>query len=533
MFSLLHAEYDVTAQFVFDFIKSNIPKDEWSDELLLALLESSLEDAQKEVCKFINERSLEYIDNSTVLAAMITSNYPDVRKSLKQLLATARVKDDVFVVLIGKLMPTLQDIAKAGNANLADIIQFCIKNLSGYFKLVEMSAIVSLIDSSSLELQAFGAAILASHQLNADQIPDELLNKLLESEDDNIRVLAVQLLSQFNDQDLLQRSELLVSLFVQKQESLRAEITPVITRLATSDSGFAVSICDQFLKILIRGRAGDNVLNAISDILITDLKFITDQIDTAKVLKLLKVNISAAQRVGEQQIQRFNENDFELGDIVSLANHRLVDVRTHALSMFKADQQRLKDDMMTAVKILDVQWDDIQKDVFDYFREVFNKDDFSVEALTLICDSVYEPTQRYGRELLMEHFQQEDGVDYLLNLSEHPSINMQLFVSSFLFNYAGDSVERFQELVPFCHRCLMQVNRGRTVKKRVIAFLKQQVIQSKEMAAAVLSLLELLSSSISVETKAACVDIIIEIKQQYPDVETGLKVVEPEVRHAV
>ena len=61
-----------------------------------------------------------------------------------------------------------------------------------------------------------------------------------------------------------------------------------------------------------------------------------------------------------------------------------------------------------------------------FFRKNFTAKELTPEILIAICDSVNEETQKFGRDLLLEYFEEENGVEYLLKLSEHPSAAMQL-----------------------------------------------------------------------------------------------------------
>jgi hypothetical protein len=59
---------------------------------------------------------------------------------------------------------------------------------------------------------------------------------------------------------------------------------------------------------------------------------------------------------------------------------------------------------------------------------------------------------------------------YLSYLCQHPSLNVQLFVSNFLETHAKNNVEKLIGLEYYFRSVLMRVNKGRNVKNRSFVF---------------------------------------------------------------
>jgi hypothetical protein len=81
------------------------------------------------------------------------------------------------------------------------------------------------------------------------------------------------------------------------------------------------------------------------------------------------------------------------------------------------------------------------------------------------------------------HFFSENyGQEYLLKFSEHPSSDMQIFVTNYLENYAADNCDRLLELTPYFITVLSRVNKGTIAKKRIFKFLDTEAQKSETAA---------------------------------------------------
>ena len=81
---------------------------------------------------------------------------------------------------------------------------------------------------------------------------------------------------------------------------------------------------------------------------------------------------------------------------------------------------------------------------------------------------------RFGRDIVTSNFKEEYGQEYLLKFSEHPSADMQMFVTNYLETYAVDDEERLSKLIPYFVTVLSGVNKGRVAKKRIFQFLEAE-----------------------------------------------------------
>ena len=147
-----------------------------------------------------------------------------------------------------------------------------------------------------------------------------------------------------------------------------------------------------------------------------------------------------------------------------------------------------------------------------------------------ICDSVKDETQKFGRDLLLEYFRMENGVEYLVKLSEHPSAQMQFFATNYLENHASDAPEKLEQLAPYFVRVLSLVNRSRASKDRVLRFLESEALKSEKAARVAAGILARQSATIAIGDKAAMIETMLKIRRRFPFIELPVKIKPTEVR---
>jgi hypothetical protein len=140
--------------------------------------------------------------------------------------------------------------------------------------------------------------------------------------------------------------------------------------------------------------------------------------------------------------------------------------------------------------------------------------------------------QQFGRELITRYFDPQYGPEYLLKLSEHPSEAQQLFATNYLDRFAAGRPQQLAELLPYFTAILSRVNKGRLAKIRALAFLEKEALASAEAAAIVAPLLARQVVTIAIESKAALIETMVRVREQYPDIALPVAVQAPQPKEA-
>ncbi|MFL9452581.1 MULTISPECIES: HEAT repeat domain-containing protein [Nostocales] len=295
-----------------------------------------------------------------------------------------------------------------------------------------------------------------------------------------------------------------------------------VRHLATDNPTVNLQIASDFIKALLAPEKHEGVYSYIVHLLKEELDGWMTSINRETVINLLAAKSSVIQELGglllTANFQDFSR-EFSTCEIVKLANHEIVSVRKAALQMFSQVLERVRshsEEMLAAVKMLESKWEDSREFAFKIFTTKFSAREFTPQVLVSICDSVREDVRRLGRDLLTRNFQTANREDYLLKFSEHPSADMQRYVTNFLEKYVINQPQHLRELTPYFITVLSAVNRGRVAKQRIFHFLESEAQKTEEAARIVAEIMTRHSGTMAIGDKAKAIQIMLKINKKYP-----------------
>ena len=444
-------------------------------------------------------------------------------------MGNANINDSNAQIIIGKIIVELLSFPLLNKEGLGEVSQL-IKEASeillltfpSQLRTLNLNVISDLLTHPIVEIQEFGARILLNHQIPAKDLPAHIIESLLASENESLRILGIRLFGQLPDDKLInEEKELIIAIAINHNSEIRNTIAPVINRLAATNPDFTVDIASEFIEILLTKEQHEGVHNFLVNLLKELPRWMTS-ISQETTLQLLKTKTSAPQELGGLLLSANYPtwiDEFTTSEIVKLSNHEIVAVRNASHQMLSQILNRLRADsqeMVAAVRMLEAKWQDSRDFAFQLFTTQFGENEFTPEVLVTICDSVREEARRLGRDLLTRNFQSLDGEEYLLKFSEHPSADMQLFATNYLENYAKDDTEKLIQLAPFFISILSRVNRGSVAKKRTFAFLEAEAQKSEKAAKIVAEIMTRQSVTMAVADKSSAIQIMLKIYKKYP-----------------
>jgi hypothetical protein len=346
----------------------------------------------------------------------------------------------------------------------------------------------------------------------------------------------VRLFGQLPDEQLLQKSQLLITLVTHEIADLREAIRPGIRRLATHHPEFAQQLVTHLLHILRLPEPHDGVHSFIAQVLNQDIPGWMQQATQEDTWELLQVPSSAAQEVAGRVIEtRAAEwaESLDTSAIALLTHHEVMAVRQSGYQMLRQILPRLRQsamELVNTVMVFDSRWTDAKQFGFELFGQHLQPEDFTPAVVISVCDCVDPAVRKFGRDLLTQCFQTRDGQEYLVKFSEHPANDMQIFASHYLESYAGGHPDRLQELQPYFVRVLAQVNRGRVAKQRIFAFLDAEATQSEAAANIVTEILTRQSVAMAIGDKSRAIATLLKIHQTFPHLDVPIQVKSVAVR---
>ncbi|HEY4056832.1 MAG TPA: hypothetical protein VGM39_09490 [Kofleriaceae bacterium] len=514
---LLGRPYDATARVGFEIAKRRYDARNPQMELLGALAASAHAPGRTQAFKWIDEQRSRALADSGLLAALVMGRYPETREFGRRLLRSAALDATVGQALIGRLVAALLLLPESDNEIALDAVHTMSTTLQAHLATVSVTVIRDLLKHPLSGVQELGAELLLRHDMRNGAIPAELLIAVLHSKHANVRAVGARLLGELPDAVLATMDELLQRLTTDENADLRNASRPLVARVANAYPEARERIIAGLIESLLRRKLAEDVPSHVLRVLVDDLAGGHRLIDTPTVWRLLTSKSPHAQELGGILLAaNVKPAELEIPQLVELASHEILSIRSAAWRMYENDIPRIQANMASAVRILDAKWEDSRRWAEAFFRRPEFSPYFTGDVLVGVIDSVRDDVQAYGRELLQRHFSDADGPQLLLKLSEHPARSVQLFATNYLERFAGEKPERLESLMPYFTSVLSRVNQGRIAKRRVLTFLTTEGSRDIASAAVVMPLLFRLAATISIEYRASALEAMLAIHRAQP-----------------
>ncbi|MEC4805441.1 MAG: WGR domain-containing protein [Jaaginema sp. PMC 1079.18] len=528
--TFLQSQNNLIVQLGFNIARSRYPQPNL--DLIKVLLNCVYQPARQQAYDWLRDYPDLISQNLDELIAIAFSPYSDNRGFLQPFLTQHPLPPSQAQSLCETLILELLDLTADSNSIIEDVSHLLLTQFEAFLQTLNLNTIRNLVTSNISTLQRLGIRILLIHEIPPAQLPSGLIDTLLDSPFPPVRELALQLFSQLPDEKLLKKYDTILAMAMAQQGDIRQNVRPIIRRLARSYPEFNASLATEIITLLLLPEQHENVHSDCLELLTHDLPGWMAHVDRDIAMQLLRTKSSVAQELGGLALQ---ENYLTWGQelttaqIVKLANHQILAVRQAAWQMVEQLlNSRIRyqvSETIAATRLLESTWEDSRTFARNLF-ESFTAIDWSPEVIVSICDSTRENVRQFGRNLALQFFERDCGQDYLLKFSEHPSGDMQQFATRFLVEYASGNLERLQQLTPYFVTVLSQVNRGRIAKDRVFAFLETEAIANPQAASIVAEILTRQSLTIAIADKAKAIQIMLKLKQQYPQLNLPLVVQE-------
>jgi predicted DNA-binding WGR domain protein len=528
--SLLQKPYEVTALFASELAQSKYNPHEPNIELVRAMINSVSQSARNIAYQWVEDNREFFLQDSSFITTLIVNPHDDTRNFGKKLLSSTILHDTTARVLLGRIIIELLAFTPdIPSEIIKEISETLFISFAPQLRVLGMSVISDLIAHPILEIQEFGARILLNHEIGASNLPANIIESLLASQYETLRVIGIRLFGQLPDAKLIEDITLIIAMAISANSEIRNAIKPIIHRLGAAHPNFKLEIAHELIEILHTPEQHEGVHSFLLHLL-QEMPNWMASISKDTALSLLQTKSSAAQELGGLILQANLStwvSQFTTLEIVKLANHEIIAVRQVAQQMLLQSIERLRNnpqELSIAVKTLEAKWQDTRDFAFNIFTTQFGAVDFTPQVLISICDSVREETRKFGRDLLTQNFQTQDAEQYLLKFSEHPSSDMQTLVTNYLENYAKDNPHHLQQLAPYFTTVLSNVNRSRIAKQRIFLFLKTESQKSEKAAQIVADIMTRQSLTIAKQDKATTIQIMLSIRKKYPHINLPLSV---------
>jgi len=534
---LLERPYESTARLGFELALQRLDARREPRALLLAVARSSYAPARQQAFRWMDEVRHLLIEDSGFIAGLATARHVDTRAYAANLVRGSVLSEQTARTLVGRLVAALLQLKTKEDGPIAsDVARVVLAAVGPSSRVVGLDVVRDLLAHPVPEVQELGGELLLRRDLRTEPVPDELLLLLVQSEHAPLRALGLRLLALLAESEatLLAQEELLIRLATSPVPDVRASVRPLLGRLVAASPAAGARAVESLLAALLRRRLPEGIPAHIAALLSGELAPALAALPVETAWRLLESEDGDAQTVGAALLARHGAVlAVDVPRAVRLAGHDVLAVREWAWRWLEAHVPEVRAELATAVGLLDSRWDDARAFGFRYFRERFTPEDFSLEVLVSVADSVRKDVQAFGREMLTRSFREEDGPVLLLRLSEHPAPAVQLFATTYLDRFASGKPELVEQLAPYFIRVLSQVNKGRVARQRVLGFLQREGRSTEASGRVALEVLHRMSATIAIEHRAAALEAMLSIVKAQPSLPIPFVVRPVEVRRAV
>jgi predicted DNA-binding WGR domain protein len=472
-----------------------------------------------------NETFLNDID---CIVKLVFNDVPDLKNWISEILASFSFTEDKSKVITGKVILELLTFEESVDNNNWAILAVERLEQIATPQLEQLSwDIVARLISSDLKtnnLLASSILILKSKNTDSTEIPISLIVLFLEDETIEIRQNGKQLLNNYPDKFLINNIDVIRTLIHSQYLDVVETVLECITRLSNLQANtIVVSLRDSCYAMIHKENFEGAHLAFKKFILEKSNRQWDTSFEPRDVIKLIHANYRESQLTGYEILKNYSrKDDFTIRQIISLGNHEILAIRQWCWNYFMDKKERIRSERNNALGILDTTWDDTRTFAFHFFKTEFDETDWDLDCLISITDSVLPAVEQFGKEIITQYFNPNDGAIYLTKLSQHPSVNIQFFVTNYLNTYATNNLDKLEELSFYFRSVLTRVHKARVAKQRVFQFLQQEGKKSEAAAILVTAIIDEVSATAAIQDKANCIAILTDLKKLYPQLHTHL-----------
>lgn len=531
---LLSRPYEITSKFAGEVAQKIYDSKNPNFELVIAVATSENEFTRSYGFEWIDENRDFFVKNPLLFQKLFSSKHADAREFATALLQETDFTETEAKNLIALLIAEMMSFDESKKAAAKDLSDALLKTFAQELKTLNFETIENLLAHRLLEVQKFGGKVLLKHEIKAESLPDNLINSLIASEFEPIRKIGIRLFGKLPDENLFGRDRIIVSFLAHELADIHDSARPIAARLFAKNENFAGNLINSVFINLLHEEKSEGVHARLSAFL-KELSGWTKYADFETTKLLIDSNFSTANEISGLILQeRLKDwkDDFSIEEIVDFSNHEVLSLRQTSWKIAENSVEKMREEVSYLIRALDAKWIDSREFWREYFRKNFTAQELTPDILIAISDSVTDETQKFGRELLQTYFEEENGAEYLLKLSEHPSCSMQFFATNYMENYATDSPEKFEKLAPYFVRVLSLVNRSRPAKDRVLKFMETEALKNENIAAIAAGILARQSATLAIGDKAKMIETMLKIRRTFPEILLPIKINQTEVRAA-
>ena len=527
LFGMMSNSYAPVSDLSINIIEERYRNETPSFELIAGLLGAASERGVKLGMEWLEKYWDQHLDKSDHLVKLVLVGSVEVLKFIEEKLSSLMSKRPLDKVLFSQIEPLLKEVDKYTDEFLDGLIDFVkAENISTFFDSFQPEELNQLIRNEREKITALGIALMRANALPSYELSKDIIDDLLSSESETLRVAGLDLLQDYPAEYLNANHQLIRDFCFSEYPEVRERIEPVARNLIVVNEAFRASLFNKLIESISGPERYEGVHESNMTLLNNLYQSEMRSMPKEQILELLFATTDPALKLGEKQF--YDQNlitKLEHEEIIELAKCDVRQVRFEIEKYFESDHHKIRYELESSLKVLASKWSDIRLWAFDFFLEKTEPQDWDLDLVLYAADNPKEDVQAFGRSLISKLFSSKEGETLMLRLSEHPSRSMMLFTSNYLDIHAKGKEEVVIQLRQYFKNILFGVNEGAKAKARVFDFLKKEAVKSKAVAEMVTELLNELLATRAIGDKSHCIDILLTIKETFEDIELPIHII--------
>ncbi|WP_128331903.1 WGR domain-containing protein [Apibacter sp. HY039] len=471
-----------------------------------------------------------YFESIEFTLLVLFNSVKDFKEEINILLHSTSFETERKKALIGKTIAELLILSDSKENN--DIAEEVISRLNSLasteYDCINWQILEQLFSSTLKANHILASSIIMKKYENKDiiDLPLSLIDSFLKYENKDIRSNGLLLLKKYSDTYLVNNINFILSHTESQYEEVVKEMVSRLVQLIRYSKTTANTALRYLVYVLMRKEKFSGAHAYINSFVTNELKSNWNEgLAPKDITKLIHSQYRKSQITGYEILLNYKKSDdFTLKQIISFGNHEILALRQWCWNYYKENISRIKTEKTKALNLLNSRWEDTRNYAFEFFRSEFNESDWDMDTLLSIIDSIRPDVENFGKELIKIYSGSNWDIKFLTRLSEHPSVQVQAFITGYLNQYVAGRPEIIGQLTNYFQTTLSQVNKARVAKNRIFKFLHQESIKDYETAKIVTPLLDFLSAQSTIQDRATCIDILTNIKSLYPHIDMNLEV---------
>ena len=507
---------------ISDFLEKKYAYLQPEEAILIGVLGSGNEKAVQLGLGWLDTYNYIYFKDSDFIVSLLLTNEVEVIAYLHKLYED-RIPYD-FKIAIQKLEPLFKE-----NNPFTDEFLVAVNNLIGnsqFGKLLNetpASKISELSNSHQVPNKIFAINLAKYNTTPAYELFKDSFEDYISSDEELLRKAGIEIVAHFPDDFLLENKHEIVGFCFSEYKEVREAIQPTIDRLVNLDAEFKQSLLAKLLQVLTEAESYEGLHENSYQLLTNYFKDSLTSISEDQIFDFILSKYEFAQNLGTPLFeQRIQLASLSMGQLIKLTNSDVFIIREKVQIYFNDNVSKVNYELEQALSIFNSEWQDVIDWSLVYFDEHILPENWTAELLLYVCDHIKKEVQAFGMKMITKYFSDEKGLFLLEKLQEHPTKEMQFFVTNYLKTYAKDNVKVILELEGYFRASLFNINTNRATKTRVYSFLEEEAIKNEAVAEMVIGIINSVLDTKILIDRSKNIDVLLAITEKYPKLNVPL-----------